>query len=31
VYSLKFMPNWIAKDVGKNKRWDAGVYFDVGW
>lgn len=31
VYSLKFMPNLIAKDGGKNKRWDIGVVFDEGW
>lgn len=30
VYSLKFMPNLIAKHGGK-KIWDAGVDFDVGW
>jgi len=24
------MPILIAKDGGKNKRWDAGVDFDVG-
>lgn len=31
VYSLQFVPNLIAKDGGKNKIWDAGVDFDVGW
>jgi hypothetical protein len=25
------MPNLIAKDGGKNKRWDIGVVFDEGW
>jgi hypothetical protein len=25
------VPNLIAKDGGKNKIWDAGVDFDVGW
>jgi hypothetical protein len=30
-YSLQLMPNLIAKDGGKNKIWDAGVDFDVGW
>lgn len=30
MYSFKCMPILIAKDGGKNKRWDAGVDFDVG-
>jgi hypothetical protein len=31
VYSLKFISNFVAKDGGKNNRWDAGVDFDVGY